>query len=158
MSLSAWEAEVLVDKFLFGGDEAKPSLQVLRRSPDAAVVALTKKLHPSNDNLVETAVLLGEFGSKSAPAIPALISMLDSSEEGGAIDNGPVTAGEVAAFTLARIGRTAIPALVESLRHGSGGARASLALGLMGRDAVEAIPDLRCFSIIQRDALLRYSP
>jgi len=80
---------------------------------------------------------LGEMGPKASPAVPILIRTLEDKN---------LSVGSMAQITLVRIGKPAMPALLEVFkdqsRDGLVRTRAVHIIGSIGADATEAIPDL----------------
>jgi HEAT repeat protein len=96
----------------------------------------------------ETARALGEFGPEAIPAVPALVRVLsDRNVRSGERDcHRPweQTVADLAAEALVKIGRPAVPALIEALASPDEPVRfmAATVLGKIGAPAASAAPAL----------------
>lgn len=115
-----------------------PAVQALTSMGSAVVPALTERLgDPNHEVRASVTHVLGMLGPEAVDAAPALIQAIDSATS-DSMDY---------AITLSRIAPTAkdtVPALLRMLRKSNHSARteALAALGSMGPDAAEAIPEL----------------
>lgn len=107
------------------GDEAKPSVPLLRRLRDTC-----------DDADLRRAAVLALSRLDGEDPIPELAKALK--------DPDPVARGR-AAQQLARMGKAAVPALRAALKEDDAGVRASTlgVLGRIGGDARDAVPDLK---------------
>jgi HEAT repeat protein len=150
-----------------GGPESKAAVPVLfeaikreRRALDAynpsdLLNALTGK-HPLDKEVVAAladglkdedrgvrgyaARLLAEIGPEAATVVPALVNALEDR-----LDEDPSENRQASVLTaLGGIGREAVPALIEALKHNKAQVRAGAAraLGAIGPEASEAVPAL----------------
>jgi HEAT repeat protein len=79
--------------------------------------------------------MLAQYGSEAVPYVPALVRLLESSDD---------TLAFTAAWTLARIGNEGIAPMMRLLSHSSAAVRRRAAYGLkeVGPAAAAAVPDL----------------
>ncbi|MCC9607959.1 HEAT repeat domain-containing protein [Blastopirellula sp. JC732] len=139
-------------KTLPGADPAilGDAIQVLASLGPEAIPHLTAAL--KNPQLRQpVAAILGEMGAKAAPAVPALIGLID--------DENPRTAN-AAILAIGKIGpaaKEAVPRLTKALEEGEGQTPhdAALALGQIGPDAKTAEPALTKAMTSSEDVTLR---
>jgi HEAT repeat protein len=119
---------------------AVSGLGTISSNAGAVVPALIQTLHDeSREVRIETFITLGSIGSSAEDAIPALIQVLIQVLKG---QDEELSRG--AAFVLEKIGRDAVPFLVEIIKNGREDVRISAisALGYMGSEAESAVPVL----------------
>ncbi len=135
---------------LSGSDQNKrreAALQLEAAGPAAkeAVPALIKALDDNDKQVWSNSIAaLANLGPLAEPAIPELIKTMDSRTPRGGRERDRQQAVLRAAFALSRIGKAAIPALIESLSAPDTSLRAGAAAALagIGPDARDAIPAL----------------
>jgi HEAT repeat protein len=113
---------------------AVEALGKIGRKPEIVVPALIDTFQEEDTEICRAAAYaLARFGSRAESAIPVLAAALER-----------VELSEPAAYALSRFGRAALPELTRRLTHEKSHARlsAALAIGKLGREAVEAVPAL----------------
>jgi HEAT repeat protein len=129
---------------------AAGALGKIRTNPELSVPALARATYASSDGDPSwpgssAAWALGEYGEAAAPAIPTLISHVShaAAYDDDYADNDDHL-GEAAAETLGKIGKPALQPLLELLPTANEltAKRCAIALGIIGPEAYQAIPQL----------------
>lgn len=117
--------------------EAAKALWHLRQAPEIIVRVLIEVL--ASPERWQAAYALGEMGVVAAPAVPALVKLLEEEEVPRPFRTPPSSA-----FALGKIGAPAIPQLTALLKHPAPRVRVGslLALGFMGKEGIDAVPQL----------------
>jgi HEAT repeat protein len=125
--------------------EAAYQLQRLGPAAKPATAALIKALNDDDKQVWSWAIgALTELGPDAKDAIPVLIEGLDGRVQRGRRSRDTRQIAMRSAVALSHIGPAAVPALLEALRQDDAGLRAGAAraLGLLGKDARDAVPIL----------------
>jgi len=137
-------------------DEAADALVKIGRP---AVALLAKALHNDNKDIREGAAeVLGDLGADAEPAIPDLAEALCSKPTADGMRDYDTFVAPSAALALAKIGRSAVPALAKALQDGNEHVRSYAvdALGRMGPAAAAAAPDLKRLVAVEKSESVRW--